>query len=213
MRLRHIPGSEEAVAQSPYVISGPESYRGRMNELFGNDSPVRIEIGCGKGRFITELAHRDPLADYIGIERYSSVLLHALKKIGDSDAGNLLFLCEDASELEKFFVPGEIDRIYLNFPDPWPKDRHAHRRLTSPGFLAIYRNILKEGGHLEFKTDNEALFDYSLSTLRECGWEIPASTRDLYADDLSEENIATEYEIKFSSRGNPIFRLIAEPDD
>ncbi len=209
MRLRHIPGSEETVAKSPYVILDPASLKGKISDVFHNTSPVRIEIGCGKGRFITELAAKDPSTDYIGIERYSSVLLYALGKLEENELHNLMFLCADASMLEEFFAPDEVDRIYLNFPDPWPKDRHAGRRLTSPRFLAEYKDILKNEGHLEFKTDDQDLFDYSLGTLRDCGWKILDLTRDMYAGGPLEENIPTEYEIRFLSQGKPICRLSA----
>ncbi len=209
MRLRHIPGSEETVAESPYVISDPASVKGKASAIFGNAAPVKIEIGCGKGRFITGLAAADPASDYIGIERYSSVLLYALKKLEENDIHNLRFICADACGLDDYFAPGEVDEIYLNFPDPWPKDRHAGRRLTSPGFLARYRTILKKEGRLEFKTDDRDLFDYSLSALRDCGWNILSSTTDMYAGGAPEGNIATEYEIRFLSQGIPICCLSA----
>ncbi len=209
MRLRHIPGSEKVVGENPYVLSDPAAYRGKFSELFGSSRPIKIEIGCGKGRFITELSRKDPDTDYIGIERYSSVLLYALKRLEDISLPNLLFLCEDASLLDRIFAPGEVAAIYLNFPDPWPKDRHAKRRLLSPGFLKIYEDILPENGQLELKTDNEQLFDYSLDSLKRSGWKVMAYTRDLYSSDLCEGNVPTEYEIKFSGQGSPIYKLIA----
>ena len=135
MRLRHIPGSEEAIASSPYVISQPEQYKGRFRELFGNGHPLEVEIGMGKGKFIKELSERCPRINFIGIERYPSVLLHAIKKREKMDLANIHFLCLDAKSLTEIFSPGEVNRIYLNFSDPWPKDRHAKRRLTSPEFM------------------------------------------------------------------------------
>lgn len=209
MRLRHIPGSEEAIAASPYVVHTPEEYRGRYQELFGNDHPVEIEVGMGKGRFIMELAALHPEINYIGIERYSSVLLRALQKREELELPNIYFMCVDAAKLHEIFAPEEISRIYLNFSDPWPKDRHARRRLTSPDFMKVYDQILKKDGQVEFKTDNQGLFSYSLESIPESGWTITASTRDLHHSDMAEGNVMTEYEEKFSSMGNPICKLIA----
>lgn len=143
MRLRHIRGAEEAIASSPYVIQHPAEYRGRFYELFGNDHPIEIEVGMGKGKFIMEMAAAHPEINYIGIERYSSVLLRALQKRAELELPNIYFMCIDAKELPEIFAPGEVDRIYLNFSDPWPKDRHAKRRLTSPDFMKVYDQVLK----------------------------------------------------------------------
>lgn len=209
MRLRHIPGSEEAIASSPYVISQPEQYKGRFRELFGNGHPLEVEIGMGKGKFIMELAERCPRINFIGIERYPSVLLHAIKKRKKMDLANIHFLCLDAKSLTEIFSPGEVNRIYLNFSDPWPKDRHAKRRLTSPEFMKIYGQILAKDGTLEFKTDNQGLFAYSLLSIPESGWKIAAYTKDLHHSPMAEGNVMTEYETKFSSLGNPICKLIA----
>ena len=209
MRLRHIRGAEEAVAESPYVIRQPLQYRGRFAELFGNDHPIEIEVGMGKGKFIMELAGRHPDVNFIGIERYPSVLLRALKKRGELELPNIYFLCVDARELSDIFAPGEVDRIYLNFSDPWPKDRHAKRRLTSPDFMRVYDAVLARDGRLEFKTDNQELFAYSLRSIPEAGWRIEAFTRDLHHSELAEGNVMTEYETKFSAVGNPICKLVA----
>ena len=209
MRLRHIRGAEEAVAESPYVIRQPLQYRGRFAELFGNDHPIEIEVGMGKGKFIMELAGRHPDVNFIGIERYPSVLLRALKKRGELELPNIYFLCVDARELTDIFAPGEVDRIYLNFSDPWPKDRHAKRRLTSPDFMRVYDAVLARDGRLEFKTDNQELFAYSLRSIPEAGWRIEAFTRDLHHSELAEGNVMTEYETKFSAMGNPICKLVA----
>lgn len=209
MRLRHIPGSEEAIAASPYVISGPEEHRGRLKEWFGNDNPIEIEVGMGKGRFIMELAGRNPHVNFLGIERYPTVLLSALKKREEQKLSNIFFLCTDAKRLSEIFVPGEVSRIYLNFSDPWPKDRHAKRRLTSPEFMAVYDQILKKDGTVEFKTDNQGLFDYSLEAIPAAGWKILSVTRDLHHSAMAEGNVMTEYEEKFSSKGNLICKLIA----
>lgn len=209
MRLRHIQGAEGAVTQNPYVVFEPESFRGRFHELFGNSHPIEIEIGMGKGRFIMELAALHPEVNYIGIERYSSVLLRALEKREQLKLTNIRFLCEDAGILHEIFAPGEVARIYLNFSDPWPKGRHAKRRLTSPDFMRIYDKILAKSGIIEFKTDNQGLFSYSLAAIPGAGWNIDAFTWDLHNSDMAEGNVMTEYEIKFSSRGNPICKLIA----
>ena len=209
MRLRHIPGSEQQIEESPFVISGPEEFRGQWNMFFGNENPLHIEVGMGKGRFITELAAAHPEINYIGIERYTSVLLKAVEKRSLLFLPNLYFLCVDARTLPEIFAEGEVDRIYLNCSDPWPKDRHAKRRLTSPQFMALYDRILAPEGQVEFKTDNMGLFDYSLESIPEAGWTITASTKDLHHSDMAEGNIMTEYEAKFSAMGNPICKLIA----
>lgn len=209
MRLRHIPGAEEAIASSPYVIQQPAEYRGRFHELFGNHNPIRIEVGMGKGRFIMEMAARNPQVNFIGIERYSSVLLRALQKRAELELPNIFFMCVDAKELAETFEPGEIEKIYLNFSDPWPKDRHAKRRLTSPDFMKVYDQVLCKNGTVEFKTDNQGLFAYSLEAIPEAGWRIDAYTEDLHHSPMAEGNVMTEYEMKFSAMGNPICKLIA----
>ena len=210
MRLRHIRGAEETIAESPYVIQEPELHKGSWNQVFGNDNPIQIEVGMGKGRFIMELAQQNPDINYIGIERYSSVLLRGLQKRAQLELNNIYFMCIDAKNMADYFAPGEVDKIYLNFSDPWPKDRHAKRRLTSRQFFARYDQILKKEGHLEFKTDNQDLFTFSLEEVPEAGWKLDASTRDLHHDAvLNEGNVMTEYEEKFSSKGNPICKLIA----
>lgn len=214
MRLRHIRGAEAAIHTSPHVVQAPEQFKGRFHELFGNSHPIRIEVGMGKGRFIMELAEKYPGINYIGIERYPSVLLRALQRreeLGDEgqELSNIRFLCVDARELAEIFEAGEVERIYLNFSDPWPKDRHAKRRLTSPEFMKIYDQILAKDGTVEFKTDNQDLFTYSLESIPEAGWRVDAFTRDLHHSDMSEGNVMTEYETKFSAMGNPICKLIA----
>lgn len=156
-----------------------------------------------------ELAQRRPQVNFLGIERYPSVLLRAIKKQEELQLTNLRFLCLDARELSDIFAPGEVSRIYLNFSDPWPKDRHAKRRLTSPEFMKIYDCILEKDGTVEFKTDNQGLFSYSLKSIPESGWQIRYSTRDLHHTDMAQDNVMTEYEEKFSSLGNPICKLIA----
>lgn len=210
MRLRNIKGADEAVASSPYCISKPEDLKGTWNSFFKNENPIHIEIGMGKGQFIMELARQNPNINYIGIERYTSVLLRALQKMELNPLDNLRFLCVDAQILPEVFEKGEVTRIYLNFSDPWPKDRHAKRRLTSRNFMACYDTFLASEGHIEFKTDNQGLFDFSLEEIPEAGWTIKEYTKDLHHHaTMNEGNIMTEYEEKFSSMGNPICKLIA----
>lgn len=212
MRLRNIKGAGEAVAASTYVVQEPEQQAGNWNTLFGNTNPIHIEIGMGKGRFLMTLARQNPGINYVGIERYSSVLIRALQKMETEPLSNLLFLCIDAGCLEQIFAPGEAGRIYLNFSDPWPKDRHARRRLTSPEYLSRYRKVLDGSGHVEFKTDNEALFDFSLESIEAAGWKLAGCTRNLHLDpEMNAGNVMTEYEEKFSAKGNPIYKLIALP--
>ena len=209
MRLRHIPGAEEAIAQSPYVIQEPKEKKGRWREVFGNDHPIHIEVGMGKGQFIIEMARRNPEVNYIGIEKYSSVLVRAVEKLEDFEQDNLRLIRMDAENIEEVFDKDEVDRIYLNFSDPWPKDRHAKRRLTSTRFLERYDNILTPEGRVMFKTDNKDLFDFSLEQVEEAGWILENHTYDLHHSEYNEGNVMTEYEEKFSAKGNPICRLVA----
>ena len=209
MRLRHIPGAEEEIAASPFVIQEPEKNRGRWNEVFGNNNPIEIEVGMGKGKFIMELAAAHPEINYIGIERYSSVLLRGLQKRAEIDLPNIYFMRVDAKDLADIFEKGEVSRIYLNFSDPWPKDRHAKRRLTSVNFMEVYDKVLKPDGVVEFKTDNRGLFEFSLGSIQEAGWKIKYHTFDLYHSEYAEGNVMTEYEMKFSSKGNSICKLVA----
>ena len=209
MRLRNIKGARDAIAESPLVVYEPEKKKGKWKEVFGNGYPIRIEIGMGKGKFLHELAGRNPQINYIGIEKYSSVLLRALQKMEDEPLSNLMFSRMDAEEIGEVFDKEEVDKIYLNFSDPWPKDRHAKRRLPSKEFLARYDVILKKEGRLEFKTDNKDLFDFALEQLPLAGWEAEKVTFNLHHDEeMIQGNIMTEYEEKFSALGNPICKYI-----
>lgn len=209
MRLRNITGSREVIADSKYVIHDPEQYKGKIRELFENNNPLHIEIGMGKGRFIMDLAALHPEINYIGIEKYSSVLLRAIQKMEVNELPNIKFIRMDAEDIMEVFDKEEVDRIYLNFSDPWPKDRHAKRRLPSKEFLARYDVILKKEGRIEFKTDNRDLFDFALEQLPLAGWDADKVTFDLHNDaEMNEGNIMTEYEEKFSSKGNPICKYI-----
>lgn len=209
MRLRNITGSREMIAESDFVVHEPENKKGAWKEVFGNDNPIRIEIGMGKGKFIHTLAKMNPDINYIGIEKYSSVLLRAVQKMEEEPLSNLYFIRMDAEDITGIFGEGEVDLIYLNFSDPWPKDRHAKRRLPSAEFLNRYNLILKKDGKLEFKTDNRALFDFAVEQLPLAGWKAAVITYDLHADEkLMAGNVMTEYEEKFSSIGNPIYKYI-----
>ena len=210
MRLRNIPGADEAIADSPHCIQEPMAEKGRWHLIFGNENPIHIEIGMGKGQFIMKLAKEHPDINYIGIERYSSVLLRALQKMEIEPLPNIRFLCMDASIITEVFDKEEVAKIYLNFSDPWPKERHAKRRLTSRQFFERYDKILAGNGVVEFKTDNDDLFAFSMEEVAEDGWTLDAHTFDLHHDPvLNEGNVMTEYEEKFSSLGHPIHKLIA----
>ncbi len=210
MRLRNITGSREVIAANEFVIHDPENHKGSWHkDIFKNIQPIHIEIGMGKGQFITELATANPRINYIGIEKYSSVLLRAIQKLEECSLPNLVFIRMDAEYITDVFDEDEIDRIYLNFSDPWPKERHAKRRLMSGNFLDKYTHILKKDGYIEFKTDNRPLFDYALLEVPAAGWEIVKKTYDLHNDpEMIEGNIMTEYEEKFSSLGNPICKYV-----
>lgn len=210
MRLRNIPGADEAIADSPHCIQEPMAEKGRWHLIFGNENPIHIEIGMGKGQFIMKLAKEHPDINYIGIERYSSVLLRALQKMEIEPLPNIRFLCMDTSMITEVFDKEEVAKIYLNFSDPWPKERHAKRRLTSRQFFERYDKILAGNGVVEFKTDNDDLFAFSMEEVAEAGWTLDAHTFDLHHDPvLNEGNVMTEYEEKFSSLGHPIHKLIA----
>ncbi len=197
--------------ENQYVFTEPEGMKGTWSEVFSNDNPIRIEIGMGKGKFISTLAQLNPDINYVGIEKYSSVLLRAVEKQDELQLPNLRFIRMDAEAITEVFGEGEVDRIYLNFSDPWPKDRHAKRRLTSRQFFARYNTILKKDGLVEFKTDNKPLFDFSVEEVKEAGWNLKEVTYDLHNDArLNEGNVMTEYEERFSQAGNPICKLIAD---
>lgn len=218
MRLRNVKGAREKIAASHFTINEDNEtalfdHKGSWNTVFGNNNPIHIEIGMGKGQFITELAKQNPDINYIGIEKFSSVLVRAIeRKEADEEAlslTNLFFIRMDAEKIEQVFAKEEVKRIYLNFSDPWPKDRHAKRRLTSTRFLARYDNVLANDGRIMFKTDNRDLFDFSLEQIKEAGWICDHVTYDLHHSEFNENNIMTEYETRFSAEGKPICRLEA----
>lgn len=218
MRLRNIPGAKDVIEKHPIAIKNEAEYKGKWNDVFSNQHPIYVEIGMGKGQFLLNLAKKNPDINYIGIERYSSVLLRALEKYDSMQSDmqeacelkNIRFICMNAFDLPNVFEAGEVAKIYLNFSDPWPKARHASRRLTSTNFLAQYDKVLAKDGVVEFKTDNRNLFEFSLEQVEEAGWKLLGHTFDLHHDEkMNEGNVMTEYEEKFSSLGNPIHKLIA----
>lgn len=209
MRLRNITGSREMIAESRFVVHEPQEYKGRWRELFSNDNPLRIEIGMGKGRFIMDLARMHPEINYVGIEKYSSVLLRGIQKMETDPLPNLYFIRMEAEEIADVFGREEVERIYLNFSDPWPKDRHVKRRLPSREFLKRYDEILVRDGVIEFKTDNEDLFRFALEEIAPAGWQLLQMTEDLHHDEkMLAGNVMTEYEEKFSALGNPIYKYV-----
>ena len=213
MRLRNIPRAQGVIRVHRFVIKRPEDQKCCWRQVFGNKQPIYIEIGMGKGRFLLNMAKEHPDINFVGIERYSSVLLRALEKYDTEEfkeLKNVRFVCMDARNVENVFARGEVSRIYLNFSDPWPKARHAKRRLTSVEFLERYEKVLVPYGRLEFKTDNTELFNFSLDQMKEAGWTLQGFTYDLHHnEEMNQGNIMTEYEEKFSQKGNPINKLIA----
>jgi tRNA (guanine-N7-)-methyltransferase len=206
MRQRNKPWAKDKMAQYPqFVIENPEQHKGNWSEVFEKKQPLHIEIGTGKGRFITGMAKANPNINYIGIELADSVIVSALEKLIEAELPNVKLMNVNAEDLEKYFDKGEVDRVYLNFSDPWPKTRHEKRRLTYERFLRIYENILVNEGEIHFKTDNQGLFEYSLSSFSKYGLLLTYVSLDLHQSDF-KGNIMTEYEEKFSNKGNRIYR-------
>ncbi len=215
MRLRNIPGAQETIAAHPLCYNDATPLAGKWNEIFGNDHPLRLEIGMGKGKFLTTLAGQNPQINYVGMEMFDSVLVRAVEKADgmEEPLTNIRFLRMNAENLCSMFAPGEVERIYLNFSDPWPKDRHAKRRLTSVRYLERYDCVLAPGGQIEFKTDNRDLFRFSLEAAEEAGWDLDACTCDLHYDEtMNEGNVMTEYEERFAREGKPIYKMIISRD-
>ena len=214
MRLRHIKGCEDFITDAKECIREDEAIalKGKIQDIFDIRRPLQIEIGMGKGQFIRNMALKNQGINFIGIERYESVLMKAIQRKrnleSDKAIDNLRFLCADARKLADIFETGEVDKIFLNFSDPWPKDRHANRRLTSRSFLQVYDRILKPEGVIEFKTDNVGLFEYSLEVVKESKWKLDFCSFDFHSEEKSEGNIMTEYEEKFVGRGNKICKMI-----
>ncbi len=197
MRLKHIKNAEEIISKSKYLEQNPRNNKGNWNKVFNNDNNIEIEIGMGKGKFIIEKAIQNPNVNFIGIEKYDSPLVSAVKKLEELELNNLRLVCIDALEIEEIF-DHEIDKIYLNFSDPWPKKRHIKRRLTSSVFLNKYESLFKNEKRIEMKTDNDDLYDYSCESFIENGYDI-VKTDTNYLD-----TIRTEYEDKFIGLGKNI---------
>lgn len=209
MRIRRKPGVEEKLlAQTQYVID-PNRLQQTWSHFFTNDHPVHAELGTGKGRFITTLAQRNPDVNYVGVERVPEVLWQCVKKAVDLNLRNVAFLWMDVQGLPSLAHKGKWERIYLNFSDPWPKRRHAKRRLTHPSFLSIYEQLLVPGGEIFLKTDNAGFFEYSLNQVADRDYRLRAITLNLHESEWREDNIMTEYEEKFSKKGQPIYRFEA----
>ncbi len=206
MRVRNKPWAKDKIDQYPqYIVANPEQYKGKWHEVFEQDQPIHIEVGTGKGQFITGMAKANPTINYIGIEVYDSVIVIALDRLIEADLPNLKLLHVNASDITKYFSKNEVDRVYLNFSDPWPKSRHEKRRLTYKDFLKSYEDILVDRGEIHFKTDNQGLFEYSLRSFSEYGLLLKYVSLDLHNSDY-EGNIMTEYEEKFSEKGSRIYR-------
>ena len=206
MRLKNVKGANDIIVKGTYYVANPYEFKGKWRDVFDNDNPIHIEIGMGKGDFIIENAKRYPHINFIGIEKYDSVMVRAIQKSNDLELNNLKLVRMDAHKLEEVFDK-EVEQIYLNFSDPWPKDRHAKRRLTSPVFLAIYDKVFEKNKHIIMKTDNVDLFNYSIDSLKNYGYDIINMTNDL--DCLNADNIMTEYESKFHNKGIKINKLEA----
>lgn len=209
MRVRNKPWAKDYLADHPdQMVETPEALLGNWQSRFPKDQPLNVEIGTGKGQFIVEMARQHPDQNFIGIEIQMSVIAAALKKVVASELTNIQMVRTDGEAINTFFAKGEITNIYLNFSDPWPKTRHAKRRLTSPVFLAHYADVLAEGGQIQFKTDNRGLFEYSLWSLNNFPMVFDGVWLDLHAATDGVEDIQTEYEQKFSAKG-PIYQVIA----
>ncbi len=212
MRARKLKHSHErAEACGDYLVRSPIEYKGKWQEIFGNFNPVHLEIGCGKGSFVLGMAKLHPDINFIALERVFDIIVPALEKVNAEKLPNVRFICCDAKELCEIFDEGFFDTIYLNFPDPWHKARHAKRRLTSETFLGTYKYLLKKGGSVNFKTDNRPLFDFSLESFEAGGFELKKVTFDLHRSEYNEGNVETEYERNFSAKGFAINRLEAYP--
>lgn len=212
MRVRNRKGAGEMLAENAHiVVENPADFKGRWSERFGNDHPIHIEVGCGKGAFITGMAALHPEINYIAIDMQLSVLSYALDKAIEADLPNVQMMLVDGADLSEYFADGEIDLVYLNFSDPWPKGRHEKRRLTYKSFLGTYEKILRPEGEIHFKTDNRGLFEYSLVSLANYGMELKKVWLDLHQDEeFAPQNVMTEYEQKFSQKGQVIYRLEAK---
>ncbi len=206
-------GAERLAACDKYFIHEPEKSKGKWKEIFGNDNPIRLEIGCGKGRFITESAKKYPDINFIGIEKVPDIIMRAGEKLMAEGLPNVRLIMADAAGLSECFEKGEISVIYLNFSDPWKKGKQAKRRLTYHTFLSSYRSVLPKDGKVEFKTDNRPLFDFSVEEMTAYGWKLTDVCYDLHSSEYERDNIHTEYEDNFSAKGFAINRLVGTPPE
>ena len=210
MRTRNKPWADNEIEINTLLISAPDTPKGKWASAFGNSNPVFVELGCGKGRFITELALENPAVNFVAIEREKKIIVMALKAAREQGIKNLFFINDDVDRLGEFFDEGEISRLYINFCDPWHrKKKWAKRRLTHRTYLAVYRQLLTEGGEIHFKTDNSPLFEFSLAEFSETGWKIKNSTTNLHSEAPVPGDIVTEYEERFMTLSVPICRLEA----
>ena len=208
MRMRKKPNLLPRMERASAVLTGePEQYRGRWLEAFPGFTALQLELGCGKGGFTCAAAAAMPETLLVAVEKVPDAMVVAMERAVEAGLRNVRFLDIDAVRLPELFAPGEVERIYVNFCDPWPKKKQFKRRLTAPGFLALYRQVLRPGGEIWFKTDNQPLFDWSLETLAEAGFHLSEVTRDLHAD--GPVGIMTDYEKRFYGEGKPICRLVA----
>ena len=207
MRLKNIKGAKDKINKSPYIVQNPENYKGKYQTLFKNNNKIHLEIGMGKGDFIINMAKKYPNINFIGIEKFDSVILRATQKLENENLQNLKLIRFDAVEIENIF-DREIDTIYLNFSDPWPKNRHEDRRLTSRKFLERYDNIFKNKKHIIQKTDNRKLFEFSIKSFTDYNYKIKNISLNLHEDDI--DNVETEYEKRFISLGFPIYMIEVE---
>ena len=209
MRLRNVKNAAALLAAHPeWLILDYQTHRGTWKEVFGNDHPIHLEIGCGKGRFLTEMARQHPDVNFLGMEKFDSVIVRALQKLLRDPLPNIRLLRADAANLETLFAPGEIRNLYLNFSDPWPKPSHSRRRLTSPEFISRYRKVLPAGAPICFKTDNFPLFSFSMKSFVDSGLAIDRISLDLHRES-DIPNIESEFESRFVAMGKPIFYLKA----
>lgn len=208
MRMRNKPWAEDYLISHRDIVSIDDERKGQITEWFSKKQPLYIEVGSGMGRFITEMAQRYPEVNFVGIERDKNVIIRIVEKVIEQNISNLRLLTTDAQHLQEFFRNGEVDRVYLNFSDPWPKKRHAKRRLTHPNFLTHYKEILNDDGEIHFKTDNQHLFEFSIESMSQFGMKLKNINLDLHTNE-PEDNIKTEYEEKFSTKGFRINRLEA----
>jgi tRNA (guanine-N7-)-methyltransferase len=210
MRQRFKPWAKDKLSENQEFVSiDPESMKGKWHTFFGNDNPIHLEVGTGKGQFINGMGKQNPSINYMGMELYDSIIITALDRILENGLSNVKLIRADATHLLDYFEPGEIDRVYLNFSDPWPKKKHAKRRLTHDSFLNRYETILKPNGEVHFKTDNQGLFEYSLHSMSKYGMFFNDVSLDLHKSDM-EDNVMTEYEEKFSEKGSRIYRMEAQ---